>query len=182
MNTVSRQNAADSGALQCRNPGAAKLSKWRTLLAPGFPWQCVVLDPGMTMRWPVSNTIVIWHPHRCCMADTAHSGCVLRPPRCARAGRAPWATLVPMANCAAGVCAPPGCRPDRQHIGAECCDGAGGAAGRHVLRRIPFAVFESRVRRVAVMGFALVESVASGRMSVLAYPVGLRKDTGCASS
>lgn len=46
------------------------------------------------------------------------------------------------------------------------------------LQRIPFSVFESRLRQGLVVGFALVESVSMNRMTLLTNNVSVRKDTG----
>ncbi|AAZ11002.1 hypothetical protein, conserved [Trypanosoma brucei brucei TREU927] len=46
------------------------------------------------------------------------------------------------------------------------------------LQRIPFAVFESRLKRGLLMGFALVESVTAGSVTLLTNAAGIRKDIG----
>ncbi|ORC84799.1 putative mucin-associated surface protein (MASP) [Trypanosoma theileri] len=46
------------------------------------------------------------------------------------------------------------------------------------LQRIPFAVFESRLRRGLVMGFALVESISPTKMTILTNAAGIRKEKG----
>ncbi|KEG06392.1 hypothetical protein DQ04_14161000 [Trypanosoma grayi] len=49
---MSRRGAAGPGTVRCRKPGAAKFSKWRTLLALGFPRQYGALGLGSEMGWP----------------------------------------------------------------------------------------------------------------------------------
>ncbi|KEG06763.1 putative mucin-associated surface protein (MASP) [Trypanosoma grayi] len=109
-----------------------------------------------------------------------------------RCGAGSTATLMPMADCDAGPLATPStgqCGVPLAYVLPQDVDLTGRILALSAateleelpdgtLRRIPFAVFESRVRRGVVMGFALVESVSSGRMSVLTNAVGVRKDMG----
>ncbi|KAF8279671.1 hypothetical protein TcBrA4_0102630 [Trypanosoma cruzi] len=46
------------------------------------------------------------------------------------------------------------------------------------LHRVPFAVFEARLRQGLIVGFALVESVSSSRITLLVNAAAIRKDTG----
>ncbi|RNF06258.1 mucin-associated surface protein (MASP) [Trypanosoma conorhini] len=46
------------------------------------------------------------------------------------------------------------------------------------LHRVPFAVFEARLRQGLVVGFALVESVSPSRITLLTSAAAVRKDTG----
>ncbi|KAF8301585.1 hypothetical protein TcYC6_0051500 [Trypanosoma cruzi] len=46
------------------------------------------------------------------------------------------------------------------------------------LHRVPFAVFEARLRQGLIVGFALVESVSSSRITLLVNAAAVRKDTG----
>ncbi|ESL08533.1 hypothetical protein TRSC58_03762 [Trypanosoma rangeli SC58] len=46
------------------------------------------------------------------------------------------------------------------------------------LHRVPFAVFEARLRQGLIMGFALVESVSSSKITLLTNAAPVRKDKG----
>ncbi|PWV07755.1 hypothetical protein C3747_98g109 [Trypanosoma cruzi] len=46
------------------------------------------------------------------------------------------------------------------------------------LRRVPFAVFEARLRQGLIVGFALVESVSSSRITLPVNAAAVRKYTG----